>query len=210
MSRNTTPESRSFEADLPRARLDASLRADLLRLAHQAIAQAAASGMTDGGVVAAEEALKRVTVLQEPAACFVTLTRKGELRGCIGTCEAQLPLLEAVAHYAQQAALHDPRFPPVSPGELASLAVEISVLTPMQALDASGPEELLSQLRPGVDGVWLEEGPRRATFLPQVWKTLPDPQAFLRHLLRKGGWPEAYWSPGLRCYRYQVEAFQDA
>jgi AmmeMemoRadiSam system protein A/AmmeMemoRadiSam system protein B len=127
--------------------------------------------------------------LWAPGACFVTLHRRGELRGCIGSLEPRRPLAQDVAHNAGAAALRDPRFPAVRPDELAGLDVEVSVLGPARRLSFTSEHDLLSQLRPGVDGVIIEEamGERRATFLPAVWQSLPEPSEFIRQLLRKGG-----------------------
>jgi AmmeMemoRadiSam system protein A len=145
--------------------------------------------------------------LRVPAACFVTLKREGQLRGCIGSLEAQEPLVRAVADAAFSAAFGDPRFPPLSREELADLEIEISVLSPLQAVDVSSERELLELLRPGVDGLVLSEGQRRSTFLPAVWEMLPRPRDFVRQLKAKGGWLELYWSPEMKAQRFQTESF---
>lgn len=148
--------------------------------------------------------------LREPKACFVTLTKQGRLRGCIGHLSAQMPLYEAVMENARNAALHDVRFPPVQPGELEELQIEISVLTEPQPLAFGSPEELLAKLRPHRDGVILEIGDRRATFLPQVWAQLPDKEQFLAHLAQKAGCGPTDWRrPGTRVQIYQVESFHE-
>lgn len=147
--------------------------------------------------------------LQARRACFVTLTLHGELRGCIGSLEAYRPLAEDVSENAFAAAFRDPRFPPLSSGERRGIHLHVSVLEPAQPLTVSSEADLLAQLRPGVDGLVLEEGARRATFLPSVWTSLPDAGQFLRALKRKAGLPEDYWpKPGqdtLRFARYTVE-----
>ncbi len=127
--------------------------------------------------------------LWAPGACFVTLRKDGELRGCIGSLEPRRPLAQDVAHNAGAAALRDPRFHAVRPDELAGLQVEVSVLGPARRLSFTSERDLLGQLRPGVDGVILEDpmGERRATFLPSVWESLPEPSEFIGQLLRKGG-----------------------
>ena len=145
--------------------------------------------------------------LHEPGASFVTLRIEEELRGCIGTVEARRALGEDVASNAVAAASRDPRFPPVAREEHASLAVEVSVLSPREPLPASTESEALRLLRPGIDGVFLEFGGATATFLPQVWEGLPDPWEFLAHLRRKAGLPAAFWHPGLRLSRYTVEKY---
>jgi AmmeMemoRadiSam system protein A len=143
-------------------------------------------------------------------ASFVTLTKHGELRGCIGSLEARRPLVEDVRENAISAAFHDPRFSPVRPGELDDLRVEISVLSAPQPLSYDGPDDLIAKLRPGVDGVVIESGWNRATFLPQVWEKIPDPHQFMEHLCRKAYLPaDAYRRPGLDVYTYQVEKFRE-
>ena len=146
--------------------------------------------------------------LRRRGASFVTLTKFGQLRGCIGSLEARRPLALDVRENAIGAALHDPRFPPVNATELNQLDVEISVLSVPEPLPYDGPEDLITKLRPGVDGVVIEQDWHRATFLPQVWETLPDPVEFLQQLCRKAALsPDAYTRPGLDVYTYQVEKF---
>ncbi len=149
--------------------------------------------------------------LKEPGAAFVTLhTRAGELRGCIGSLVAHRPLVEDVRENALAAAFHDPRFPPVSAAELDNIVIEISVLTPPQPLDFDGPDDLIRKLRPNVDGVIIERGWHRATFLPQVWEQLPEPEEFLAHLCYKAGLPVNAWRwPDLKVSIYQVEEFAE-
>jgi AmmeMemoRadiSam system protein A len=149
-------------------------------------------------------------ILREPGASFVTLTKKGELRGCVGTLEAYQPLAEDVREHAVAAALQDYRFSPVAPEEVAVLKIEISRLTPPRLLEYEEPDELLARLRPGIDGVILREGIRRATFLPQVWHKIPDPNRFLGHLCQKMGVDENYWrNNSVNIYTYQVEEFHE-
>ena len=148
--------------------------------------------------------------LSRDGACFVTLTKRGELRGCIGSLEARRPLVEDVRANAMAAAFHDPRFPPVRTEELDDLCVEVSVLSAPQPLSYDGPDDLIAKLRPGVDGVVIESGSNRATFLPQVWDKLPDPHQFLGQLCRKAFLPtDAYRKPGLDVCVYQVEKFKE-
>lgn len=145
--------------------------------------------------------------LREPWACFVTLRRRGALRGCIGTLTADQPLYLAVMENARNAA-RDPRFLPLEDWELADLTVEISVLSPPQPLEYRSPEELLQKLRPGVDGVIFQWRGARATFLPQVWEELPDPEEFLDRLCQKAGLPSKTWrQPDAKIWVYQVEKF---
>ena len=148
--------------------------------------------------------------LREPGASFVTLTKKGELRGCVGALEAYQPLVEDVREHAIAAALQDYRFSPVAPEELSELIIEISFLTPPVQLEYKKPEELLDRLRPGIDGVIMREGMKRATFLPQVWQKLPDQTQFLGHLCQKMGVDENYWRKNiLKIFTYQVEEFHE-
>ncbi len=140
-------------------------------------------------------------------ATFVTLTRQGELRGCIGHLEAIQPLVADVVENAWSAAFRDPRFPPLKPHELAGLSIHISVLTPPEAMHFTTENEVLDQIRPGVDGLILEDGPYHGTFLPSVWESLPDKDEFWMHLKRKAGLPFNHWSDSVRIWRYRTEAF---
>jgi len=147
--------------------------------------------------------------LRVKRATFVTLRLHGKLRGCIGGFEADLPLVEDVADHAFAAAFCDPRFSPLTQEEFADLGLEISILHPFERLEFNSETELLAMLRPGVDGVLLEEGGRRNTFLPAVWRELPSPREFLCHLKRKAWLPEDYWSDSLRVYRYTVDELHE-
>lgn len=148
--------------------------------------------------------------LRRPGASFVTLTHQGMLRGCIGALQPRQPLLEDVREHAVAAALEDFRFPPVQPHELPGIAIEISRLTLPQDLAYNAPEDLVQRLCPHVDGVILISGWRRATFLPQVWEKLPDPETFLNHLCDKMGAPPDLWRrQKLTVQTYQVEEFHE-
>lgn len=148
--------------------------------------------------------------LREPGVTFVTLTVGGALRGCVGALEAYQPLAEDVREHAIAAALEDYRFPPVRPEEVEKIEIEISRLTPAIPLEYNKPTDLPKLLRPGVDGVVLRDGVRRATFLPQVWEKLPDPGEFLEHLCLKMGVEANYWRyHKLDVYTYQVEEFHE-
>ena len=145
--------------------------------------------------------------LRQPAACFVTLHQHDQLRGCIGSLEAREPLAQCVADNAFNAACRDPRFPELTAPELAGLELGISVLSTPQTVHFSSAADLLAQLRPGQDGLILEAGGRRSTFLPSVWESLPDPEDFLRHLKQKAGLPTDFWSDEVRVMRYGTESF---
>ena len=142
--------------------------------------------------------------LAPPGATFVTLKQAGELRGCIGSLEPRRPLGVDVRENAIAAAFRDPRFPPLAAWEYETTAIEVSLLTPEVRVDARSEEELVATLRPGVDGVIVQHGANRATFLPQVWATIADPREFLRALKRKAGLPEQFWSSQLNVSRYTV------
>jgi len=143
-------------------------------------------------------------------AVFVTLTRHGSLRGCIGTIHPSGPLAAAVADSAYSAAFRDPRFPKLAAEEMGETRIEISVLTPLEPLPVNNREELLVKLQPGADGLLLEDGRYRSTFLPKVWEQLPEPEDFLAHLLAKAGLAVDHWSPSLRVHRYRTLTFGDA
>ncbi|MHB0974535.1 MAG: AmmeMemoRadiSam system protein B [Thiobacillus sp.] len=147
--------------------------------------------------------------LQEPGASFVTLTRQGELRGCIGTLEAHRPLGIDVRENAVAAAFRDPRFMPLSRAEFAAVRVEVSLLSPAEPLEARDESAALAALRPGVDGVVFEYGHYRSTFLPQVWEQLPEPATFLAHLKRKAGLPADFWAEQVRLSRYTVSKWKE-
>lgn len=178
---------RTFLLKLARSRITAKLTGEAIRLA-------------------APAGLER---LQQPGACFVTLTRDGSLRGCIGSLTARRPLLQDVADHAVNAAFRDHRFSPLTLPELPDIRIGISVLTAPVPLPYDGPEELVARLRPGLHGVTVSDGDRRATFLPQVWEQLPDAVAFLSRLCRKAGMETDRWrrQPWLQVSVYEVNAF---
>jgi AmmeMemoRadiSam system protein A len=148
--------------------------------------------------------------LKETGVAFVTLTSRGELRGCIGALDASIPLAEDVQEHAVAAALQDYRFPRVRPDELTEIQIEISRLTPLKALEYAEPADLVKRIRPCVDGVVLRDGLRRATFLPQVWEKIPDPALFLSYLCQKMGCPPDLWlKKKLEVWIYQVDEFHE-
>ncbi|HEU0188439.1 MAG TPA: AmmeMemoRadiSam system protein A [Gallionella sp.] len=143
-------------------------------------------------------------------ACFVTLTQDGELRGCIGTLQAHRPLLADVKNNAVSAAIHDPRFMPLSAEELDITTVEISLLSPTTEMDVRDEADALAQMRPNVDGIVFEFGRYRSTFLPQVWEDLAQPRQFLAMLRHKAGLPEDFWEEGVKLSRYTVTKWSEA
>lgn len=154
-------------------------------------------------------ALPHPAWLDVPAATFVTLTLRGQLRGCIGTLEAQRTLYDDVIHNARAAAFGDPRFPPLAADELPAVHIEISVLSTPRPLAFSSEADALHRLRPGIDGVILEYGPYRSTFLPQVWEQLQEPVEFIAHLKQKAGLSAGFWNDGIRLSTYQAEKFHE-
>ena len=178
----------------------------LLKIAREAITR-----------VVRNEQLKRIKpqehsqLLREPGASFVTLTIREELRGCIGTLEANQPLILDVQEHAVAAAMEDYRFPVVREKELQMINIEISRLTPVHLMDYSTPEDLVSKIRVNVDGILIKASGRRATFLPQVWEKVPDTEQFLSQLCMKMGAPPDLWrNKHLQIYTYQVEKFREA
>ena len=143
--------------------------------------------------------------LTKPCATFVTLKKQGQLRGCIGMLEAVRPLAQDIAENAFSAAFRDPRFPPLEKDELDLLEIHLSILSHPEPVTFASEQDLLTQVRPGIDGLILEEGSRRGTFLPSVWQSLPDTRQFLRHLKQKAGLPADYWSDSLKVFRYTTE-----
>jgi AmmeMemoRadiSam system protein A len=150
------------------------------------------------------------SAFQEQAATFVTITKNGLLRGCVGCLEPYQALALDVIEHSSAAAIRDYRFPPIRPDELDVLAFEISVLTPPRKLVYSKPQDLFHLICPGLDGVVLQDGLRRATFLPQVWEQLPVFEDFMCHLCRKmGASPDLWKQRILDVYLYQVIEFHE-
>lgn len=175
--------------------------AALASLAVAAVAARLAGHPLDGA--APESAALRAT-----GATFVTLATDGTLRGCIGTLAPVRPLFRDATRNAVRA-MTDPRLPPVTGEDWPDLDVSVSVLSATAKLPCADRAELLAALRPGVDGLTLARGSRRATFLPAVWQKLPAPERFLAALLAKGGWPADTWPSGLTASRYTVVEFHD-
>ena len=147
--------------------------------------------------------------LQEQAACFVTLTRQGQLRGCIGTIEAHRSLLDDIKHNAKAAAFKDTRFSPLTSDEFDDTEIEVSLLSPMQELVFTNEQEALVQLQSGVDGIVFEFGHYRSTFLPQVWEQLPDVDMFMQHLKQKAGLTPDFWADQVKLFQYTVSKWEE-
>jgi len=147
--------------------------------------------------------------LSIPLSSFVTLTRSGALRGCVGSLESTGPLAQSVADSAFKAAFRDSRFAPLEAGEIEDLIIEISVLSKLEPLTAANRADLLIQLQPGADGLLLQDGSYRATFLPKMWEMFSNPEKFLDQLLVKAGLPDDYWSETISFKRYRALSFEE-
>lgn len=180
--------------------LDTKQGSILVRLARAAIAEQL-------GFVAHE--FPRTDWLEQPGATFATLTLRGQLRGCIGSLEAHRSLLDDVRHNAVAAAFQDPRFDPLSKAEFAEVLIEVSLLSKPELIHFSNEQDALAQLNPGIDGVILEYGRHRATYLPQVWAQLQQPSVFIAHLKNKAGLPEDFWSNEIKLSRYMVQKWHE-
>jgi len=175
----------------------------LLKLARRTIASRLGRGE-------APESGDHCRDLQRQGAVFVTLKKRGRLRGCIGNLEPVGPLWQGVCDNALNAAFNDYRFPPLTAEEIDDVHIDISILGPAVPLEYSDADDLLARLRPGRDGVILRLGSARATFLPHVWQQLPNPEDFLDHLCRKAGLSDSAWRhshPEIRVY--QVQSFEE-
>jgi uncharacterized protein len=188
---------------MARTSLNEQQRQQLLSLAKNAIQH----GLDTGKPLALNLA-DYSAELTEQRATFVTLQKHGQLRGCIGMLNAVRPLVEDIAENAFSAAFRDPRFPPLMANELNELEIHLSILTPSEPVNFSSEQDLLSQLQPQVDGLILQDGHARGTFLPSVWGQLPEPRQFLRHLKQKAGLPPDYWSDTIKIDRYYTEIIE--
>ena len=182
--------------------LDLESRRHLLGIAARSIRH----GLEHGKACAVD--LDRLPpALHERRAAFVTLEADSRLRGCIGSLEATRPLATDVAHNAHGAAFADPRFPPVKEDEVEGLRIKVSVLSPAAPMQVESEADLVASLRPGIDGLIIEDGDKRATFLPSVWTGIPEPERFVHALAKKAGWPAGHWSDTARVWRYTTEEF---
>ena len=187
--------------------LDKSLSSDekeqLLDLAYRSVQAAVTS--SDPPEVELENLPAR---LIEQQASFVTLHVGGVLRGCIGAIRARIPLAMDVIEHAAAAARYDPRFDSLQEHELDGLEIEVSVLSPLKELDYNEPTKLPQLLTPGRDGVIIQQGNQRATFLPQVWAKVSSPEEFLNRLCEKARIPADTWQrERLEVHTYSVESF---
>jgi len=184
----------------PAPTLAPELRQQLLELAGKSIRQ----GLSGSRLPVREADYPES--LRVRRATFVTLNIERALRGCIGTLEARQTLVEDVAQNAYSAAFQDPRFPALTWPEFERLHIHISILSPPEPMQFSSEKDLLAQLRPNVDGLIIEEGFYRGTFLPSVWEQLPEPSDFLRHLKQKAGMRPDHWSDRIIVRRYVAES----
>lgn len=169
-----------------------------------------ARGKIEGSLFRKKSADAESAWLVQSGATFVTLTRNGALRGCIGSLEAARPLGIDVAENALAAAFRDPRFPAVTAAEWSQCRVEVSLLSAPRPIRFADEADLVSQIRPGQDGLILAHQGRRATFLPQVWESLPDTRSFLGELVRKAGLPADTRLARCNLYRYRVAKWKEA
>lgn len=190
-------------------RISAAEGQALVALARQTIARRLGLPVAPADEAALAQQLQAAS-LQQRCGTFVTLKIHGDLRGCIGSLIGTDTIVEGVRENAINAAFGDPRFPPLSSSEFDAVEVEVSVLTEPQPLEYSDAADLLAKLRPGVDGLIIRQGLAGATFLPQVWEQLPDPQQFLAHLCLKAGLAMDAWQRGtLSVMTYQVQYFEE-
>jgi len=206
LSREEKPAPDAAPAKLhSTGQFNAEERKFLLGLARRTLSQAAA------GKGLPEVASNSIpSACQAAKGCFVTLTKSGQLRGCIGNILPAGPLYKAVLENARNAALRDPRFSPVTKDEASRIHIEISILTEPEPLAFASSEELLAKLQPYRDGVVLKIGQHAATFLPQVWEQLPDKTQFLEHLSAKAGCtPDAWRGKDVSVSIYRVESFEE-
>ncbi len=181
--------------------------ARLVSLARETITAAIRNGRFEG---APDLSLQETAVFDQRRGNFVTLQTRGRLRGCIGKLVTDEPLHVSVSRNALGAAFRDPRFPPLAASELETLSISVSVLSPPKRLDYRDANDLLERIVPHRDGVILQQGAARATFLPQVWEQLPEPEVFLSALCRKAGLPPDSWRRGkLVVHTYRAQSFDE-
>lgn len=189
---------------LPSIELSAAQQQELLSIARRSIVE----GFSRGAPLRLQLETF-AAALREPAAVFVTLNQNEELRGCIGSLQARDPLVKAVADAGFSSAFRDPRFEPLQAADMDQIQIEISVLSALQTFAVDSRADLLQGLRPGIDGLLIEDRGRRATFLPKVWDKIPDPEIFVEQLLLKAGLPGGHWSEAIRVQRYTTLTFAD-
>jgi uncharacterized protein len=188
---------------MPSMTIDAADRSELIALARSSIER----GLADGRL--APPPTVSAPSLNVHRATFVTLRTHEDLRGCCGSIEPRFLLAEDIWRNAWASAFADPRFPSLTAREYPTLNLHISVLSPLERVPVASEQELLAVLRPDRDGLLLQLGPARATFLPVVWESLADPVSFVQQLKLKAGWRADFWSPQIEVWRYETESFGD-
>ncbi len=184
--------------------LDDDEKKQLLDIARRSIE----SGLSGGPAINVDEQQLNEQLAAEGAS-FVTLTQNDQLRGCMGNLQASEALAQSVANTAYNAAFRDPRFPPLSADERDQTNIDISILSPMEPMAVSSRADLLAKLQPGSDGLMIEDGRHRSTFLPKVWESLKNPEDFVSHLMIKAGLSAKHWSDTIRVFRYHTLSFHD-
>jgi AmmeMemoRadiSam system protein A len=192
----------SSELDATDMPLGEEHRQELLRISAATVQRAAAGKpfpkVTVGSFAAA---------LQRPGASFVTLTKNGRLRGCLGSLKAYRPLVVDVAERGYASTIKDPRFKPVTAAELPGMQMEVAVLTAAKPMRFASETELVNQLRPGIDGLIVRDQGKGATFLPKVWDQISAPILFLNRLKQKAGLETGHWSDSFQAWRYETVRF---
>ena len=182
----------------------------LVELARRTIAERLKQTEISGDVESSLTACLDEACLQVKRGTFVTLKTKGQLRGCMGCLTASESIVDGIRRNALNAAFNDPRFPALTLEELTDAEIEVSILTEPKELHYSDGNDLITKLSPNIDGLIIKKGMARATFLPQVWKQLPQTEDFLAHLCRKACLPGDAWQSGeLEVSTYQVQYFHE-
>jgi len=202
MGRRPLRKMSSPDASLPDQRLSGEAR----RVLHETALAAIEYGLDHGRAPRLDLSLYSEDLRVE-SATFVTLHRANRLRGCMGTLQVNLPLIQDISQNAWRSANSDPRFSPVKREEFSDLNIHLSVLSPLSPVPVNSHAELLRKLRPGIDGLVLREHGARATFLPSVWEQLPTPERFVAELLHKAKLGKNHWSDSIELERYTVEEF---
>ncbi|MCU4674420.1 AmmeMemoRadiSam system protein A [Catenovulum sp. 2E275] len=151
-----------------------------------------------------EHLIPKHPLLAEPLACFVSLSAKSVLRGCVGTTFTTERLDTNIAWYTHEAAFHDPRFDPIDSKELTQLSTAVSVMTKPLPLAVTSENDLLEQLIPFKDGLMIQYGQLSGIFLPCQWQSYPQPDEFLYQLKLKAGWPDHGWTKAMKAWVFQT------
>ncbi len=177
----------------------------LLALAHATIYKGCKGQQT----TKVSDLYKQQALFQQILATFVTLKKHNDLRGCIGSLEPSLTLVDDIMHNAYASAFYDNRFQPVTETELSDIRIEISILSPLKRLPVHSEKELLAAVVPGRDGIYLKSAQYSATFLPQVWEQLPLVTDFLAHLREKAGLMNHTWPEDMVCFQYDCTTIKE-